>query len=150
MEDNREDWSFEDVQNLVAFATDSAGTHFLQKMFDSASDYEIHSVFPECKESIPMLLTHKCGNWTLKKLVSVAGAVELSTFVENHVLGKTTSLSYHVNSARVLKSAMIRARDLREALSREGQTSAADSDRLVSFAMSILHELSSDLARNVP
>ena len=32
--DNREDWSFEDVQgNLVAFATDSAGTHFLQKIF---------------------------------------------------------------------------------------------------------------------
>jgi hypothetical protein len=151
LSDNREDWSFEDVRgHLVAFATDSAGTHFLQKLFDIGTDHDIRATFREFDESIPMLLTHKCGNWTLKKLVSVASAAELSTFVEDHVLGSTTSLSYHVNSARVLKSAMIQARSLRQAMlsSRHGgSTSGPDVARLVSAAMSILHELSSDLGR---
>lgn len=136
--------------HMVAFATDSAGTHFLQKLFDAASDHAIRATFREFDESIPMLLTHKCGNWTLKKLVSVASAAELSSFIEDHILGNTTSLSYHVNSARVLKSAMIQARSLRQSMTSSGHGGGVPSPgvaRLVSASMSILYELSSDLGR---
>merc|ERR1712195_15884 len=134
--DDRNHWKLERIAgHLARFAQDATGTHFMQSRLDDASASQIVAVYQElASSSMSTLVLHPTGNWTIKKLVETLQAHELELFFQHHVHGKVNSLSYHVHGARVLKAALIRAAKLR-------------TSKLVSSAVHILNDLSTDLAR---
>ena len=134
--DDRNLWKLERIAgHLARFAQDATGTHFMQSCFDDASASQIVVVYQElASSSMSTLVLHPTGNWTIKKLVETLQAHELELFFQHYVHGKVNLLSYHVHGARVLKAALIRAAKLR-------------TRKLVSSAIHILNDLSTDLAR---